>query len=190
MTTAYPLAWPEGFPRTRNREEGRFKTTLSSALANVQTSLRLFGSDSSKPITNLVISSNVTLGVQSPAEPGVAVYFTWENMQVCIPVDRYRSVAANLQAIHHIIEARRVELRHGTLSLVRASFTGFKMLPPVNSWESVLGFAPGQRPTEDQIATAYREKAKSAHPDTGGSENAMSALNCARDTARKELGYA
>ena len=48
---------------------------------------------------------------------------------MCIPVDRYNSVEANLQAIHHIIEARRVELRHGTLALVRASFTGFKALP-------------------------------------------------------------
>ena len=31
-------------------------------------------------------------------------------------------------AIHHIIEARRVELRHGTLALVRATFAGFLAL--------------------------------------------------------------
>jgi hypothetical protein len=61
--------------------------------------------------------------VTSPADPGVAVWFTWDGMQVCIAVDRYQKVASNLQAIHHIIEARRVELRHGTLALVRASFT-------------------------------------------------------------------
>ncbi len=189
MTTAYPLAWPEGFPRTRNRESGRFKTTLSSALGNVQTSLRLFGSDSGKPITNIVISSNVTLGGLQ-GEPGVAVYFMWEGMQVCIPVDRYTSVASNLQAIHHIIEARRVELRHGTLSLVRASFTGFKMLPPTNSWESILGFPPGARPTEQQITDAYKQKARTAHPDAGGSDDVMIAVNRARDAARKELGYA
>lgn len=31
--TAYPLAWPDGFPRSKAREKGRFTTTLSDACA-------------------------------------------------------------------------------------------------------------------------------------------------------------
>lgn len=60
--TAYPLTWPTAFPRSKSPEQGRFKTTLSSALKNVQDSLRLFAGDSGKKLENLVISSNVTLG--------------------------------------------------------------------------------------------------------------------------------
>lgn len=161
--TAYPLAWPAGFPRTKVRDNGRFKTSLEAAIKNVESSIRLFGSDSGKAITGLVVSSNFTLGTRSPADPGVAVYFTWDGMEVCIPVDRYGSLAANLQAIHHIVEARRVELRHGTLALVRASFQGFAALPaPTSPW-ATLGIPP--RSTKDQIETAYRPSDR--QDDTG-----------------------
>ncbi len=185
---AYPLAWPPGFPRAQRREAGRFKTTLPVALKNVQESLRLFGSDSGKPMSGLVMSSNVTLGHERPADPGVAVYFTWEQLQVCIPVDRYDTVAANLQAIHHIIEARRVELRHGTLALVRATFQGFKLLEAPRAWQSVLGIGPGEMVDTAKIESRYRELAKKFHPDHGGSAALMSELNIARDQARAAIG--
>ena len=189
MTTAYPLAWPPGFARAARREAGRFKTTLSAALRNVRNSLRLFGQDSGKPISNIVMSSNVTLGAERPADPGVAVYFTWEQMQICIPVDRYDNVAANLQAIHHIIEARRVELRHGTLALVRATFAGFKALPAPKSWRDVLGMTDA-RPSRATIDDRYRQLARDRHPDVGGNDTMMAELNQARADAHREIGDA
>lgn len=167
--TAYPLTWPQAFPRTTRREEGRFKTTLAVALKNFESSLRLFSEDSGKKIEGLVISSNVTLGAHRPADPGVAIWFSWDSLQVCIPVDRYTKIESNLQAIHHIIEARRVELRHGTLALVRASFTGFKALPaPTGGWRDVLGFGPTEVVSLADIEAAYKTKRKAAHPDTAG----------------------
>jgi hypothetical protein len=185
MTTAYPLAWPGGFPRAKLRERGQFKTSLEGALKNVEGSLRLFAKDSGKNLTGVVMSSNYTLGVRSPADPGVAVYFTWDGIQICIPVDRYDSIASNLQAIHHIIEARRVELRHGTLALVRATFQGFAVLPaPGPAWHVTLGVAENAPIAEAE--RAYREKAKRLHPDSpDGSHAAMAELNAAIATARQ-----
>lgn len=185
--TAYPLTWPPQFPRAKYRENGKFKTALPNAIKNVQGSLKLFASDSGKKLDQLVISSNVTLGVDSPADPGVAVWFVWDGLQVCIPVDRYYSVASNLQAIHHIIEARRVELRHGTLALVRATFTGFLSLPaPQGShWTDVLSLPKGAK--QDDVRAAYRRLASTAHPDRpGGSHERMAALNAAQDAALRE----
>lgn len=190
MPTAYPLTWPPGFPRSVRREKGAFKTTLPRALENVQDSLRLFGRDSGKSVSGVVLSSNVTLGSERPTDTGVAVYFTWEGLQVCIPVDRYDSVAANLQAIHHIIEARRVELRHGTLALVRASFQGFKALPAPPSWRDTLGFKQSDRPTKDAVEGRYRQLAKIRHPDAGGSDALMAELTQAKQDALWELGDA
>ena len=187
MTTAYPLSWPDTIPRSRSHEKGAFKTTLAGALTNVSDSLRLFGKDSGKPVQSIILSSNVTLGMNTPDDPGVAAWFTWDGVQVCIPVDRYASPAANLQAIHHIIEARRVELRHGTLALVRASFQGFKALPapPGSHWSAVLGVA--RTATRDEIEAAFREKSKTAHPDkAGGSQEAMANLTEARRKAIRE----
>lgn len=184
--TAFPLTWPSHFARAKYREDGRFKTALPNAIKNVQASLRGFASDSGKKLENLVISSNVSLGSDAPADTGVAVWFTWDGLQVCIPVDRYRSVASNLQAIHHIIEARRVELRHGSLALVRATFTGFIALPAPASgqdWKSVLELTDLLLPKRDDIEKAYRRLASQHHPDRGGDPARMVAINKAREQA-------
>lgn len=186
---AYPLCWPDVIPRHKVRESSRFKATLSSALNNVETSLRGFGKDSGRPVKDIVLSSNCTLGVTRPDDPGVAAWFTWDGDQVCIPVDRYRTPEENLQAIHYIIEARRVELRHGTLALVKASFRGFRALPPPlgkRTWREVLGLANGADAAA--VNAAYRRLAAEAHPDRGGSHERMSELNAAREEALRAIG--
>lgn len=183
---AYPLCWPPTIPRATKRERGAFKTSLAGALKNVDDSLRRFGTDSGQPIKDLVLSSNCTLGVEKPADPGVAAWFSWDGAQVCIPVDRYDTPASNLQAIHHIIEARRVELRHGTLALVRATFAGFKALPApgsIRDWWDVLGVA--RTATLDEARAAYRRAASAAHPDRGGTDARMAEVNRAWEQAQE-----
>lgn len=184
--SAFPLTWPAMFPRAKSRQAGAFRTTLANALKNVETSLKRFGADSGKRIEHLVISSNVTLGVVKPADPGVAVWFSWDGMQVCIPVDRYSTIEANLQAIHHIVEARRVELRHGTLSLVRASLQGFLALPmaPGHDWWDVLECR--RDVSLEVIRKQYRRLASEAHPDKGGSDARMAVVNAAWEAAQRE----
>lgn len=189
MISAYPLSWPQSFPRSKERADGQFKTSLAGALQNVEKSLAAFSRDSEKAIDALVISSNVTLGAQRPADPGVAVWFTWDGLQVCIPVDRYAKVESNLQAIHHVIEARRTELRHGGLAIVRATFTGFKALPaPAGSkpWREVLGLPNGKG--LETARTLYRTLSSRWHPDKpGGSHTKMAELNAAWEQAQREL---
>lgn len=185
---AYPLQWPDHIPRTKIRERSKFKTTLAGALKNVRSSLQLFGKDSGKPVTNIVLSSNVTLGNERPSDSGVAAWFTWDGISICIPVDRYQTAEENLQAIHHVLEARRTELRHGTLHLVKATFQGFKALPPPpgakakRPWWEVMDLDPA-RNNRAQIEVRYKELAKKLHPDAGGSQEAMAELNEARREA-------
>jgi hypothetical protein len=189
MIPAYPLTWPNVFPRAKQRIEGQFKTSLAAALHNVEHSIASFSRDSGKKIESLVISSNVTLGQQRPEDPGVAVWFTWDTLQVCIPVDRYAKVEANLQAIHHVIEARRTELRHGGLSIVRATFTGFRALPApaAANWRAVLELPAGKIDLEDARAQ-YKRLASAKHPDKpNGSHSAMSELNAAWAQAQEAL---
>ena len=191
--TAYPLTWPATMPRQKTREKGQFRTSLPGALANVRESLHAFGRDSGKGVGSLVISSNVTLGENKPSDPGVAVWFTWDGLQVCIPVDRYQTVEANLQAIHHVLEARRTELRHGTLALVRATFTGFAALPaPTRKrhWRSVLGFAGLDHVSAAIINERFKKLAKDFHPDKGGEADDMAELNRARDEGLREIANA
>ncbi|OWK42115.1 J domain-containing protein [Fimbriiglobus ruber] len=180
---AFPLTWPDSWPRTTSPAKSQFKTSLTAAIDNVQGSLKRFSADSGKKVENVLVSSNVSLMERNPKDAGVAVYFTWDGISTCIAVDRYQRIEENLQAIHHVIEAERTKLRHGGLNLVRAAFRGYAALPPPNSglsnpWE-VLGVKEGA--TTSEIEAAFREKAKKAHPDhQSGSNEQMAKLNAAR----------
>jgi len=187
--TAFPLTWPATIPRTKNREKSRFKVTLPAALKNAQSSLTAFGRDSGKPVKNVVISSNCSLGSERPADAGVAIWFTWDELQLCIPVDRYSTPTENLQAIHHILEAKRVELRHGTLALVRASFMGLKALPAPagRPWNEVLNIPPGAAVTLSMIEAKFKELVAIHHPDKGGEQAKFDALVKAREEARRSV---
>lgn len=188
MTTnkEFPLYWPDNWPRTERPTSSQFRTSLAGALNNVQDSVRKFSSDSGKKVENVVISSNVTLGMQRPKDPGVSIYFSWDGLQTCIAVDRYTKVEDNLQAIHHCIEAERVKLRHGGLNLVRAAFRGYAALPPPTAtkpWRDVLGNCK-----DVAEATAKRnDLLKTHHPDKGGSADMSADINTAFKQAKKEL---
>lgn len=186
---AYPLAWPDGLPRTERKVQSQFRTTLAGALSNVRKSLEAFGRDSGKAVSDISISSNVTLGQDRPPDTGVAVWFTWDGQQRCIAVDRYPKPEDNLQAIHHVLEARRTEMRHGGLHVVRQTFKGFTALPAPagrKSWREVLKLTH-PNVTAGEVDAAYRVLASIAHPDSGGSHDKMSELNRARAEAKAAL---
>lgn len=190
----YPLAWPDNLPRSAKTRKSQFKTSLSGALNNVRKSLEMFAKDTGVAVEEIVLSSNVGgLDEGQPDDPGVAAWFSWDGEQRCIAVDLYPKVESNLQAIHHILEARRTELRHGGLNIVRQTFRSFVALPSPNSaramgWRQVLGFKASDKPSIEEVDKAYRRAAASAHPDKGGSTEAMARVNQARAEAREELG--
>jgi hypothetical protein len=126
--SAYPLAWPEGLPRSKTRVRSPFKVALPRAVADLEDALHLFGTDTGLPVTGVVISSNVTLGASRPADQGVAVYFDWDGARRCIAIDRFALVEANVWAIYLTVEGRRQELRNGGLPIARAAFQGFAAL--------------------------------------------------------------
>jgi len=192
---AYPLAWPNELPRSKLRSKSPFRVSLTRAVSDLQDSLRLFGKDTGLPVKNVIISSNVTLGENKPADPGVAVYFDWDGAQRCVAVDRFTEVEGNLRAIYMIVEGRRQEMRYGGLNIVRATFRGFAALPPPATggarprpWREVLGWMPYHNPSREEIESSFRKLARERHPDAGGSAEAMAELNAARAAALAELG--
>lgn len=180
----YPLAWPSDLPRTTSKTESRFKATLAQAIKFVDDELRLFGKDTGKAISDVSITSNVAgLSGAAPSDTGVAVWFVWEGQQRCIAVDRYAKVQDNLQAVGHIISARRTEMRHGGLHIVRTTFKGFTALPAPGGkkpWTEVLKVSA--RASVEEIGRAYRDRAK----ESAGNETQLLLINLARDEALAE----
>lgn len=183
----FPLAWPDGQNRTKSRDRSQFRTKLDGAIKNVRDSLRLFAQDSGRAMGAIEVSCNVSLMGGTPQDPGVAVWFVWDGQTRCIAVDRYQTVAENLQAIHHVIEARRVELRHAGIEMARTAFKGFLALPPPpdrKPWHEVLGLSPSANAEE------IRDARKGLARELGADHPRLSEVNVAHDQAMKERGNA
>lgn len=173
MTEAYPLQWPIGWPRTQRPVRSLFQTSLMGARNGLVDQLQRMNAK------NIVINSNMELrrdglpyANQKPlTDKGVAVYFTLNGEQRCIPCDRWDDVGDNLQAIRKTVEALRGLDRWGAKAMVDAAFAGFKGLPanvevPAESWYSILGVEHDA--TRGEIRKAFTELAKKNHPDVGG----------------------
>lgn len=177
---AYPLQWPQGKLRTQYPKRSIFRTQPSHALKFIQGEVRRLGG------TNLVISTNIPLKkdgfpyatYRTPDDKGVAIYFSYKGKQMCFACDRWDIIHDNIYAIGKTIEALRGVERWGTGEMVAQAFTGFTALPSPNDPYCILGIKPGA--SVDEIDSAYKQRAKAAHPDSGGSVEAMQALNEAR----------
>lgn len=177
MNTQYPLKYPPGWQRTQNPKRSKF--TAKSPLDEMKfvvNELKLMRA------TNIIISSDMQIRAdgmpyarQSVGDTGVAVYFTLNGNEQCIPCDKWISLGENIRAIGKTIEALRGIERWGAKEMMEAAFTGFKALPqsivtapPHRDWWVVLGV--DQYANVLDVKAAYRDALKLHHPDAGGSE--------------------
>lgn len=194
MAEAFPLHWPEGWPRTKTQQSSRFDVSFASARDGLLDQLRMLGA------RYPVISTDIELrrdglpyaNQPEPKDRGVAVYFEWKGKQHVLACDRWDKIKDNMRALEKTVEAMRGIERWGASSMMERAFSAFIALPPSGerkrSWREVFGFGPSSKPDRVGIELQYRTLAKQRHPDAGGSEAAMAELNAARDEALKEIG--
>ncbi len=191
---AYPLDWPDGWPRTRRPERSRFDTTFATARDALIDELRLLGA------RHVVLSTNIPLRndglpyarYRTPEDRGVAVYFLLDGRHQCIPCDKWDRIEDNVQAIRKTVEALRGLERWGAKTMVDAAFRGFRALPDPGSaggrsWREVLGVSADA--TWPDVQAAYRRRRREAHPDSrDGNSAAFQAVQKAWQQAREEFG--
>ena len=177
--TAFPLQWPIGWPRTTKRERSNYSDARSIAEARDELArqLRLMGA------TRVIVSSNVPLrgdGVMrsiagaQPQDTGVAVYFTRKSQGMVLACDKFTTVQDNLWSISQTVDALRRIARGGVSEMLRRAFTGFQALSAPDGAPSTLESAYAllgcsEVASESDVAAAYRQARRAAHPDAGGS---------------------
>lgn len=187
MSKAYPLSWPPGWPRTEKfkRQRSNFKATVASALSYLEDEVRRLGAK------GLVISSNYTLGIANPEDPGVCAYFSYDEKPAAIPCDRWLRIEDNVHAIAKTIEAMRGIERWGAKHMVKAAFAGFAALPPPGAtwnWRECLGIKANAKVTLPEVERTYRTLRSAAHPDRpGGSTERFDLIQRAWEMAQQEL---
>lgn len=201
-TEAYPLKWPDGWERTppSKRQKARFATSRSKSVSHLLNELRLLGAKNAVISTNIETyqrgGREIPYANQTVDDPGVAVYFVLDEEEQCMPIDRWNKVDDNLRAIGKCIEALRGLDRWGAKSFVKASFRGFKALPPPGGDSIIIGEVhkpywevleiPENSPMWI-VKQAYKRKAKEAHPDQGGTVEAFQRVKRAYDEAKVKL---
>lgn len=191
---AYPLCWPAGWPRTdwSRRGKSRFGGNTYNQISELQRELRLLGAK------DVIISSNVPIrqdglpysdaAKRRYDDPGVAVYFTLKKRPMCMARDSYWTPWENMRSLVLTIEGLRQMERHGGSYMLERAFSGFVAIAPPSwkkPWREVFGVKPEWN---GDITTLYREKARSRHPDIGGSDTLMAELNVAYEEAKAEMG--
>ena len=184
---AYPLQWPEGWPRTpkHKRKWGSFsEKTRAKAVTELMWEIERLGGRRPVLSSMLKVRQDGLPYSQQPRtdDPGVAVYFTYKDRQMCFAADSYLKDVDNIWAIKLTIEALRGIQRWGASDMMDRAFTGFQALPMRSPWYKVLGVSFDA--TRQEIDSAYRSLARSKHPDTGGSNEEMAELNVAYDDAK------
>ena len=166
--------------------------TLAQGTRRLDAELRRVGA------AHIAISTNVELrrdGLprsrqRAPDDVGAAVWFALAGQPRVLACDAWWTVAENLVAIAKHIAALRGIDRWG-VGTVEQAFEGHKALPAVGGttgeqWWTVLDVEPDA--TAEQIERAFRAAARTAHPDAGGSEDAMARLSLARAQAIDAAG--
>lgn len=196
---AYPLSWPQSWPRAKFRQDAHFSTKGASGMrpkTMAESVDALYHELGLLQAANVVVSTNVKLtldgtprsGQPTVRDPGAAVYFTLKDQKRVLAVDKWRRVEDNLYAIAKHVESMRGQGRWGCGS-VQQAFAGYTALPPSGasagaSWWNVLGCAHDA--PLDVVKAAYRAKAAHYHPDNRetGNSDMMVLVNAAWDQAR------
>lgn len=132
-------------------------------------------------------------GQSEPGDPGVCLYLSLKGEPLAMACDSFTSVAQNIGALAAHIQAVRAIERYGvataaeTLQAFRALPPPIYAGPPKRPWHEVFGLDPTVADRES-VEALYKAKARKAHPDAGGSAEAMAELNTAREDAIRALG--
>lgn len=139
-------------------------------------------------------------GGSSPAHQDVRLFFHCKHGQLRYECNMFDTWEANLRAIGLWIQRQRLAIEEWGIGTGGEAYRGFAALPPPGGlsapeWASVdqaVMFLLATRAPEASITTSmiegalknldlvYRDAAKKAHPDTGGSEELMSKVNRAK----------
>lgn len=202
MTEAYPLAWPQGWPRTPigKRVDGRLRFSRPVTFGDwtfAEARDALMREIEKHKARDVVVSTNRPLGkrgaplssVRIPEDDGVAIYFTRAGRPLAMACDRFLRAEHNMRSLTLALDAMRALKRHGGGVMMERAYAGFTALPApgaVRPWHVVLGVSPDASRAE--IEAAHRRLIAEHHPDRGGSPERAAEINAARDQGVRERG--
>jgi hypothetical protein len=193
MIEAYPLYWPENWPRIppSQQKKSAFRSTMGQARGELFEEIRRLGGK------EVILSTNIPLrndglpraDAKEPIDAGVAVYFTYKKKPMCFACDKFYYVRENIHAIKLTIEALRGIERWGASDMLDRAFTGFTALPsPFEMKRTKYHYFGDGAWTPASVRARYRELCRENHPDKGGDPEIMAEINVFYNEIMKGFG--
>lgn len=217
MIEPYPLHWPSDYPKTPPRQrrscDEPIRATGTDLYNHTMGEMMRVNAHSLTLSTNLPLGEGVPRWYASPLDddPGVALWFVWHGRPMVLANDTFVSVRENLYAIGRLVTNFRVAyglgmgqsmermllgLEHDHNRFFRTEKAGSYSPPPPDptvegptaGWWHVFGFSSIHEASLKEAESRYRQRVQQAHPDRGGSTEAMQVFNEAIEQARNYFG--
>jgi hypothetical protein len=192
QVNAFPLCWPQGKERTNGHDlignRRGWTTDFRTNMIKLENELARW------EIHNWILSSGLRPHARATAnldEPGAALWYLAPSAATdgwvlsVLACDRFDRLALNVMAISLTLTRMRLIAEYGAYTAEQAmAGAAYVALPaPARDWHEVLKVGAD---TPLAVAeAAYHALAKTAHPDKGGSVQAMNVLNEAIEEARR-----
>lgn len=199
------VIWPGKLRPSIDRRPARFKAGYLSTMQLLED--ELWKVDARDIVIELAIvshdirSDGRLRADTEPKHPGVLISFQSCHGPLQYPCDTFTHWHDNLRAIALSLECLRACDRYGVTS-TGEQYKGWAALPPPSNDEfasvdkaiaflSVQAVRPPGKIIEspDSLKRAYRDAAKSLHPDSGGNERDFKKLQTAMEMIKKQMGW-
>jgi DnaJ domain len=122
--------------------------------------------------------------VQSPTERAVRLTYYKNGHQINLVMDKQRRAVDNLRVLYLAVEAMRLNEKRGIAEVLQSAYLQLEAPTPKRSPYEILGIMPDAPLAVAEAA--YRARARTMHPDQGGSVDQFKELNEAIGAIRKQ----
>lgn len=135
---------------------------------------------------NAIVVSDWDLPMYRPGLKAAEVVFALRGQRVRVKIDQWDDFGTNLRCCYLNIRDMRLAEARGSLESLRETLAALPAPKVQRDPYELLGVHPAA--SMALIENAYRLAAQEAHPDKGGSNEAMAEVNAAIDRIRQERG--
>lgn len=186
------LDWPVGFERTNPSERTRnnnYDVTLARSFDDLEAELKRLGVDDYRYEFDARQRKrdNRPYARANPDDPSFVLKWTMDGEQYAVACDRYSRLRDNVRTVgHYLREKRKMEGR--PVATGESEFANARLPPADEDAVVASGTVPphivlgvDKDASDNEVQQAFREKAKTAHADTGGCNEEMKDLLDARE---------
>lgn len=134
--------------------------------------------------TNYPKGARSTSSYQSEEDRTVTLTYKKEGKTVSLSMDRQSRAVDNLRVLYLAVESMRLNEKRGIGDVVKEAYLQLAAPKTDRPAYEILGIMPDSPLMVAEAA--YKHKAKTAHPDAGGSAEAMTELNKAIEYFRNK----